>query len=216
MLRTRADRRRRSSAGRLPFLASDAVDLRGDVNANVASIGLERRRAQTGLPRRQPAVREKLAERELRRLDVLAALGRGEDADAGILGLATGAEARVPLASAFAGSEGRRRRLRRPPTCVRASDVAAHQGCSWSRKVMRTVGGKKPPAREGLRFMVASSGAVYIPQHQLLGLDASSAASGHSSSRSKRPRACGSTFGPQCHRRNSGQICTTKIVRWFV
>jgi hypothetical protein len=49
-----------------------------------------------------------------------------------------------------------------------------------------------------------------------LGLDASSAASGHSSSRSKRPRACGSTFGPQCHRRNSGQICTTKIVRWFV
>jgi hypothetical protein len=30
---------------------------------------------------------------ELRRLDVLAALDRGEDADAGILGLATGAEA---------------------------------------------------------------------------------------------------------------------------
>lgn len=34
---------------------------------------------------------------------------------------------------------------------------------------MRTVGGKKPPAREGLRFMVASSGAVYIPQHQFAG-----------------------------------------------
>ena len=34
---------------------------------------------------------------------------------------------------------------------------------------MRTVSGKKPPAREGLRFIVASPGAVYIPQHQFAG-----------------------------------------------
>ncbi len=91
--------------------------------------------------------------------------------------------------------------------------AGVHTDDNDSDNVWFEVGGKKPPAREGLRFIVASSGAVYIPQHQFAGARRQFSGIGALVIMIETTEGVRISVGPQCHRRDSGQICKTKIVR---